>query len=269
MALTLKEAKFEHEFWLQVLGDHSRFILDSLSPSETKAIATAKRLKTEFDHLLTEARNLNNLQSAAKVTQRTELLVKELKSFKLSLLERLIFKKVKIHLSPTFINHMVNELEEYERILSYFQRGEAPPLTHELHHHLLWLLDASGHAGAIEDQLDATEKMLRKRSEKFTHHFEHLYLKAVELAGYLRTEVYQFPALGRMNKEAKLEIEAFQMFLTEILELDISEQVLGTFPALMADHMFREECYYLTKLAESTKSKKPDCDPAAPRYEKK
>lgn len=71
-----------------------------------------------------------------------------------------------------------------------------------------------------------------------------------------------------MNNEVKLEIEAFQMFLNEILELDISEQVLGTFPTLMADHMFREECYYLTKLAESAETAKPDCDPAKPRIEK-
>ena len=64
-----------------------------------------------------------------------------------------------------------------------------------------------------------------------------------------------------MNKEAKLEVEAFQMFLKEILELDISAEVLGTFPALIASDIVREECYYLIKLAESTKSKKPSCDP--------
>ena len=69
---------------------------------------------------------------------------------------------------------------------------------------MLWLLDAVGHAGAIEDQLDATERMLRKKSEKFIKHFEHLYLKAVEFAGYLRTKVFQFPALDRMNNEAKV-----------------------------------------------------------------
>ncbi|MBM7716607.1 hypothetical protein JOC94_003628 [Bacillus thermophilus] len=68
-----------------------------------------------------------------------------------------------------------------------------------------------------------------------------------------------------MNDESKLEIQAFQKFLNELLELNISAQVLGTFPALMADHMFREECYYLTKLAESTKEQCPECDPTKPR----
>ena len=73
--------------------------------------------------------------------------VAELKKFKLSLLEKSLFKKIKFHLSPTFMNHMVNELEEYQRILSFFKKEETPPINHELHHHLLWLQDASGHAG--------------------------------------------------------------------------------------------------------------------------
>ena len=209
-----------------------------------------------------------SLELALQLTLQAEQEVSELKKFKLLLLEKLLFKKVKFHLSPTFMNHMVNELEEYQRLLSHLKKEENPPINHELHYHLLWLLDASGHAGAIQDQLDAVETMLRNKSASFNKHFEHLYLKAVELAGYLRTNIYEFPALDRMNKEAKLEIEAFQMFLNEILELDISAQVLGTFPALMADHMFREECYYLTKLAESTNTNKPDCNPASPRIEK-
>ncbi|MBS4209885.1 DUF2935 domain-containing protein [Bacillus sp. FJAT-50079] len=267
MALTLNEAKFEHEFWLQVLGDHCRFIFDSLSPSEANAIATSTKLKSEFDRLLAQARSLDDVEKAMNVSKEAGQFVKELKNLKLFLLKRLLYQQIKIHLSPTFLNHMVNELEEYERILSYLVKNESPPVAHELHHHLLWLQDASGHAGAINDQLDGTEKSLKMESAQFNQNFDHLYLKAVELAGYLRTNDFNFPALKRMNKKAKLEIKAFQLFLDEILELDISAQMLGTFPVLMADHMFREECYYLTKLAEATKTTKPNCDPTSPRVE--
>ncbi|MCR2820137.1 DUF2935 domain-containing protein [Lederbergia panacisoli] len=267
MSLTLNEVKFEHEFWLQILGDHSRFILDSLAPSETIDIKLAQQFKHKFDQLLTRARHLTNIEEGITLTSEAKAATSELKKFKFSLIEKLLFKKIKFHLSSTFVNHMVNELEEYERILSYFLKNESPPHSHELHHHLLWLSDAAGHAGAIQDQLDSTEKMLKHESAIFNKDFEHLYLKAVEFAGYLRTHIYQFPALSRLNKEARLEIQAFQIFLNEILDLEISEQVLGTFPALMADHMFREECYYLTKLAQSINSQQPDCNPASPRIE--
>ena len=88
MTLTLKEVKFEHEFWLQVLGDHSRFILDSLSPSEKKDIEIAKRFKKEFDQLLNEARKMSNLNNATKLIAEASRLTEELRTFKLSLLER-------------------------------------------------------------------------------------------------------------------------------------------------------------------------------------
>ncbi|CAM3989859.1 DUF2935 domain-containing protein [Lederbergia lenta] len=268
MSIILKEVKFEYEFWLQVFGDHSRFILDSLGPSEKNDIAIAKTFKSNFDRLLTDARQLNTLENALKLLAQIEPQVLGLKKFKLSILEKLLFNKITFHLSPTFMNHMVNELEEFERIISYYKRKESPPIVHELHHHLLWLQDASGHAGAIEDKLDATEKAFKKKSAEFNQDFNHLYLKAVEFAGFIRTKAHHFPALDRMNNDIKLEIEAFQLFLNEILELEISEKILGNFPALMADHMFREECYYLNQLAKSSNTPEPECDPTSPRFEK-
>ena len=160
---------------------------------------------------------------------------------------------MKIHLTPTFINHMVNELEEYLRILNYLKQGEVPPVFHELHHHLIWLIDASGHAGAINDRLDGVEKRLKEKSSTFTKHFEEFYLKAVELTGYLRTNIQKFPALNRFNNEVEVEMGLFKAFLNELEEMELSAEVLGVFSASMADHMAREEQYYLMKLAESSK----------------
>jgi hypothetical protein len=160
---------------------------------------------------------------------------------------------------------MVNELEEYLRLLKYFNSNQMPPVFHELHHHLLWLLDATGHAGAISSNMDDIEKRLKEKSEQYKKHFNDFYLKAVEMAGFLRTNLSTFPALEKMNADVTLEIKFFQHFLLELEELDLSAQALGTLSPLMADHMWREECYYLTKLAESTDMEKPNCDPAKPR----
>lgn len=161
---------------------------------------------------------------------------------------------------------MVNELEEHLLVLKYLKKREAPPVFHEPHHHMLWLMDAAGHAGAIADDLDAVEKRLKEKSREFVKHFEQFYIKSVELTGYLRANVESFPALRRMNKDVKLEIELFRTFLKEVEELELTDQMLGTFSALMADHMMREECYYLMKIAESTNTQEPACDPAKPRY---
>ena len=248
----LKSAVFEHQFWLHVLGDHSRFIHDSLYPSEKEDISKATSFIHHFDQLLSQVHSLNE-SNAIVFANHVEESVKHLRSFKLSIIKRHLTSEMKIHLSPTFINHMVNELEEYLLILSYLKQGKTPPIFHELHHHLIWLVDASGHAGAINDRLDGVEKRLKEKSSTFTKHFEQFYLKAIELAGYLRTNIHKFPALKRFNHEVEVEMGLFKTFLNELEEMELSAEVLGTFTASMADHMAREEQYYLTKLAQSSK----------------
>ena len=55
----LKSAVFEHQFWLQVLGDHSRFIHDSLYPSEKEDISKAASFIHHFNQLLSQVGSLN------------------------------------------------------------------------------------------------------------------------------------------------------------------------------------------------------------------
>lgn len=253
MSNYIESAVFEHQFWLQVLGDHSRFIHDSLYPSESADIAYANTFIQLFDQLLSQVSSLNNA-NAVVFANASEDAAKRLRTFKLSLIERHIIGQMNIHLTPTFMNHMVNELEEYLRVLSYLKQKKSPPIFHELHHHLVWLIDAAGHAGAINDQLDGVEKRLKERSHEFTKQFEQFYLKAIELTGYLRTNRRKFPALSRFNHEVNLEIQLFKTFLHELEEMELSAEVLGTFTASMADHMAREEQYYLMKVAESIKN---------------
>jgi hypothetical protein len=256
-----RSARFEHRFWLQILGDHSRFIYEALAPVQKEEIEIASTFIRVFDTLLNRAKT----SDLEPLTIEAESEVIKLREFKLELLRKHLIGKIKIHLPPTFINHMVNELEEYLRILNHLKDGQVPPIYHELHHHLLWLLDAAGHSDAISSNLDGVERKLREKSKAFTKTFDNFYLKAVELAGYLRTNLASFPALTKMNVDSQLEIKLFQNFLVEIEELRLSKQALGTFAPLMADHMYREECYYLMKLAESANLDPPNCDPAKPR----
>lgn len=262
MATDFKQtAKFEHGFWLQVLGDHARFLHDSLAPQEKELIDAANYFIQTFDQLLGRVEVDNLVELSVKADEEA----KKIREYKLNILERQLVGKITIHLSAVFLNHMVNEVEEYLLVLEYLKKGEVPPIFHELHHHLVWLFDAAGHAGAISDNMDRVEKRIKETSDNFTKGFEDFYLKAVEMTGFLRTNLKSFPALDKLNKEISMEMKLFMAFLDEIKELELSKEALGTFAALMADHMFREECYYLTKLAESTELDKPNCDPAKPR----
>lgn len=260
------EMILENRFWLQVLGDHGRFILNELSPEETEEIKGARMFIEVFDGLLQESRANMGEEELMAFSKRVIKAVRELRAFKLDLLRQHLVGQIRIDLSPTFINHMLNELEEYMRILDCYISNKTSR-NHPVHHHLLWLLDGSGHAAAIECGLDEVESKLREKSKEFNRNFRSLYLKALEMAGYLRTKIERFPALKRFNKEAELEMKMFMTFLREILDLRLEREALGTILPLMLDHMLREECYYLTKLSKVSEVEDPNCDPARPRLE--
>ncbi|MGO4888270.1 DUF2935 domain-containing protein [Anaerobacillus sp. MEB173] len=263
-----KTALFEHRFWLQVLGDHSRFILDTLSPNEKKEIERAEQFKHTFDTLLAKSRKNLSTDQILQLTDEAHQQAELIRQYKLDLIGQHLVGDITIELPPTFLNHMVNEVEEYLLVLPYLSQKEFPPVCHPLHYHLVWLLDAAGHADGISGSLDLTEKQIREKSDTFTEHFEQFYIKAVEMAGYLRANIETFPALHRFNNDVELEIILFKKFLAELEELEMNNKLLGTFSALMADHMSREECYYLMKLAQVTPDVNyPQCDPTKPRTE--
>jgi len=258
---------FEHQFWLQIVGDHSRFIYNALSPKETEDIKIAQQFIQSFDNLLALARSASGDAAVASLTQQSLPLTNQLRGFKLSLLQRQLLGKVTISLTPTFINHMVNELEEYLRILNALAAGEPVPRFDALHHDMLWLSDAAGHAAAIASDLDSVEKRLMEKSQKFEVHFQQFYLKSIEMAGYMRTLLRDFPAFRRFHHDIDLEMKLFVSFLRELEEMELSAEVLDRISPLMPDHMMREECYYLTKLAGLGMVPDPKCNPAQPRVE--
>ena len=262
------QALRELQFWMQILGDHSRFIHDSLAPSETSYVEQAAGFVQLFDSLLAESKEKDMAtETVIDVAKRAKDASEAIRLLKLEIMKQQLVGTIKIMLPPSFINHMVNEVEEAIRLLSYFEKGQNPPSVHPLHHDLLWLLDAAGHAGAINDNLDRVEKQLKRKGANFTKEWEDFYLKAVEMAGFLRTNVLTFSALTKFHNDVQLEMTIFKTFLRELEELGLTKERLGVLTPLMADHMAREECYYLMKLAETAGTAVPDCDPAQERVE--
>lgn len=260
-------ALFEHRFWLQILGDHSRFIWNTLSPKEVGNIQVAGQFIRSFDQLLEFARRASTDEDLITLNQHALPLTDQLRTFKLDLLKTMLTGKIAIGLTPTFINHMVNELEEYLRILNELAAGRPVPQYSALHHDLLWLSDAAGHAASIASDLDMVEKRLMEKSQRFELHFQQFYLKSIEMAGYLRAQVTDFPALRKFHADINIEMKLFTAFLQELEELGLSAEVLDRISPLIPDHMMREECYYLMKLASLGVIPIWNCDPTKPRID--
>ena len=260
----MKETLFEHQFWLQILGDHSRFIHDALSPDERDKVGLANYYIQVFDELLDQSRMQPNAERISKLTEQALNFAEEIRNFKLDLIRDHLAGQIKIGLTPTFINHMVNEVEEYLRIL-YCLLEMKTPAARPLHYHSLWLPDAVGHAAAIMCRLDEVEKDLKMKSMEFEKGFDDLHKKTEEFYGYTRTGLVEFPALKRLNNQVEIKMGMFMRFLKELEELRIEKKALGIIQPLEPDHMYREECYYLLSLSRVSEVKDPDCDPTTPR----
>lgn len=263
----VRQGTFELRFWLQILGDHARFLKQALAVQEIDEINKADHFIRSFDQLLRQAREPLNAGHIQKVSEEAEKAAKALRVYKLNIIRKQLSNRILIHFTPSFINHMVNELDEFLRLLPYLQEGKTPPVMHEIHHHLLWLQDAYGHSASLNSSLDFSEYELIEKTLDFTKAFKELYLKAEEMAGFLRTGLSDFPALQRLNNEVDLKMSIFKEFLNELEELELQGEILDMISPLIADHMSREECYYLIKLAESRGATVPGCDPTKPRVE--
>lgn len=265
--VNIEPAIFEHRFWLQILGDHSRFIFFSLAPTETEYILLAQEFILLFDKLLEDAQHPLDEEALNELNKNAYEAAYRLREFKLELLSMSLDSDLKTHLTPTFINDMVNELEEYLQVLSNLTNN-TPSLIHPIHYHMLWLSDAIGHAASITAELDFIETDLIDKARQFKMQFQDLYLKALIMNGYLRTELLRFPALTSFNEQSAAAIQNFTEYLDSLRDKRTDHKVLGTLMPLMADHMSREECYYLWKLSQSSSTiKRPDCDPTRPRLE--
>lgn len=255
----------EHRFWLQIMGDHSRFIFYSLAPTESEYILTAQDFIILFDQLLEQSHKLLSISETEELNRKAYEAVYRLREFKIELLNMSLTSDLKANLSSSFFNDMLNELEEYLYILNTIMHGYNPVLN-SLHYHLLWLNDAAGHAASIKSSLDFVEKDLIHLADQFEHQFLDLYNKSLMFNGYMRIGLSEFPALNRLNDQSWTVMNSFMEFLENLRDGRMDKKILGTMMPLMADHMLREECYYLSKLSESSDNiRKPDCDPSSPR----
>jgi len=266
MAENTKPSSFENQFWLQVMGDHMRFIHNALPPREDEFAQQAEHFITLFDTLHAQSAEYLPDIAAKRFFKTAFDSVQQARAFSLSILHRQISSGCPVNAAPAYINQMVSEAEEYLRILSLREAGGKNNM-HPVHHHLLWLMGFSLQADIINANLDATERELIRACHRFMHKFDSLYLKSIQLMGFLRTGLMEFPALSRMNTEVKELIRSFAGFLLDLEKSLENREVLGPLGRLQVNHMYREICYYAAQLSESSQTESPACGAAFNREE--
>lgn len=232
-----------YRFWLRVLEDHMIFIIERSKVYSDEAIYFLSQIVALKDFLI----NGGNVDFAIYNLQVIQV-VDKIHKFKREILNDLVNNVIQILLPPTFISHMLNELEKFRYILYYIKLYKELPVNNSLNEHELWLSDIAGHLEGIHDNIDGVDKILRKTLRKQQHIFSALHHKALEFIGYFKHNVVDSNYFNKLNVEAK---EATLLYLNLVKEIVIEQDknlILGIINRRMLIHMIFEEIYYLKNL---------------------
>lgn len=244
-----------YRFWVRVLQDHMIFIIKRSKEYEARANDFLVQL-TELKQTLMSGAPDNFNQFNEQVIE----IVENIRDFKRYILNDLLTKQPLISLPPTFISHMLNELEKFRFLIHYIQVNNQFPPTNNLNEHELWLGDIMGHLTGIKDNLDPVEKLLRKRLYKQKKVFKALHHKTIEFIGYFKHGVEPNLSVGGLDRIDAPSMEATILYLNlvrEILELRSQNIALGVIDRHMLLHMIFEEVYYLKCLSTSVQNYDP------------
>ncbi|HHU56029.1 MAG TPA: DUF2935 domain-containing protein [Acholeplasmataceae bacterium] len=233
-------------FWTGLMRDHSIFIYNSLSVSEVETIQKADAFKELFTKLKLEA---NQSKNNKELVAKANTLIGKFITYKKSILQKLLNCKIGLAMTPTFINHMINEAYEFYYDLQKENREENKALD-TLRLHKIWLPDSAGHAKFIASQLDGIESRYDYAALEFMQSFDQLFNKAFEMYIMFERTSIQNGSLNKFNNDVKMVLQDFIGFLNDV-ETNRKECALlatGTFEPLILDHMIREANYYLNNI---------------------
>lgn len=256
----------DNRFWLQVMGDYARLILYALPTIEATEANRAQQFIAQFDLLLDQARGTLTDAQIDQLNRQAYQATQEIRKYILHLIYRLITEKVVVNMYPTNLNNMVNDTEIYLTQLAAYMKKESARINSALLN-LNWLFYLYISANYIGDTISITFFRERKRATEFAELFLNLYHKSFVLNGFRRTGLSNFPSLIQSNEEIQVVMTQYAEYLVELIQLKETQIIIGPLNTLYLDNLYRELCYYMTRLSEVSTVKPPSCDPTVPRKE--
>jgi hypothetical protein len=236
----------ELRFWLKIMSDHARLIKSSLQPDNPNQILIAVNLINIWERLCHKFKGDHEFD--ADLVEEILSAGLSFREYQRELLGSSLRQEQVTTFPPTFYNHLLNELEEFLKFINELQTGEESSGS-MLGNHLVWVLDAAGHATFIGSNLDPAEALYREEAKAYENAFLKMYYKVVEMAGYYRSDLEAVrPVLLRFNRQITELMQEFICFLSELQEGLAQQQILGNLHSWLMDHMIREEKYYLRKI---------------------
>lgn len=257
---------FENRFWLRIMLEHLYIIMNALNYREVDEHRAAQSMVRGYTELLARAWEPLSDDQMKQLNEDAYRITQQICKYKLHLLRRQLTQSIGLELNSGLTSRLLNEGEWYLDILGTFLRNnkyvvQTVPL------HLLWLSDAAGHAEIIANSLNYSSQDLKEKTHSYQKEFISLFVRASELGGFLRIGEEKFPALEQFNQDVNSRLTDFTEFFVDLNAKIVSGKVPSTIAPVTLDHMYREECYYLTVLSKVSKIRAPVCDPTVEGYE--
>ncbi len=250
---------FDNLFWLQSMADDARFILFALSHMETIEIEQTQLFINLFDSLFDRAGEKQSEDLLQKINRDAYNSVQDFRKFILRVLQRQIESPIIIYLHPAALNNMVNETEEFLRILAAYMQGTVPD-TGPVDLCLFWTLNLYWHAENIAPSIEITYKDVRDQSAEYAESLNRLFMRSLLVSGLKRTGLQEFPAAQQLCDDTEELMTLFSEFINELKTLVRQKKILGILAPLYIDHIGRDICYFLTKLSQISSVTPPKCE---------
>lgn len=255
----------ENRFWLQIIGDFARLLIQAISPDQSSEIQRAKDFISQFDKLLLRAHQNLTTDQLAQLNKDAYAAVENIQRFFLQMLSLQIRSGYPILINPAVINNAVSFSEEYLRLLKAFIKNEQPAADTAIQMDVNWLPRSIQMSKIIFESLGIYQTELRQKVESFSDRLTGLFLNSIELNGMTRIGTSDFPIMNQHQKEVVNTLNDFYKFLGSIISLRRQNALPGTLSVLYLDRAMRMICYFLRKLTILTDFEQPDCDLAMPR----
>ena len=229
-------------FWTYILAEHAMFQANAFSHKEESYIAKAEEFNQIFKTYNGAIASKQSIDLHALENDTISFI-----GFKKKIIANLLQHKVLINFSPSFINHMVNEADEFLSILRF---GTCPDKTETPALYIkTWLADASGHASTMAAFIDLAETPTIKRANSFKNMFDKLSKKASEMnmiSENLKTNVN----LELLKEEVTETLNEFIQFCITTGKLLDKKQIMsvGTLSSDITNHFINEHQYFMHKI---------------------
>ncbi|HEY8363972.1 MAG TPA: DUF2935 domain-containing protein [Haloplasmataceae bacterium] len=235
----------EMGFGVLNMRDHALLLYTNLSLKEQDIIKTTQYFLEEWDKIYQEVSN-ENRQITKEFLENSKKILNQFTQFKKILLTKLMRNDIELTLTPTYLNHMINEAIEFKVILTlpFFNTLD------NLRLHKIWLPIMSGHAKYLLSQLDEIEIAYLEKAQFYKDYFIKMFIKAYEMCSIIQKTGLKDKGIYQFNKDVEEKLHDFIDFLKTI-EKHIKEDELykiGTFTFLILNHMIREVKHYLNRL---------------------